>query len=256
MDDYFSVEVSDPGQEYWNMDPIVPTYNDELSWGDNTPTYDYENYDFQGPTYDEMGYETPYQEYGPTYQEMGYDQEYGPTYQEMGYEPSQGGYYGGGDADAQEGGFYGGGPNERPMPGYGQPQQTRGYGQQQPQQRQQPGQPQQNRGLLGGLFGGGGGGGGGGGFGDILGTLGGLALVGGVGALLGSMLSNKSSGGGTPSPISMPGSNLTPTKLASPGMNPGYAMGASAAPVMGSTTSNLGKLISPGAIAPIPPGMM
>jgi hypothetical protein len=70
MDDYFSVEVSDPGQEYWNMDPIAPTWDDELSWGDNTPIYDnsnydyesggnynYDNYDFQGPTYDEMGYD-------------------------------------------------------------------------------------------------------------------------------------------------------------------------------------------------------
>jgi hypothetical protein len=176
----------------------------------------------------------------------------------------QGGDYSGtGPEYGQQGPYYGSQPG---MPGQPPRAQQPGYGQQ-PQQRQQPGQQQrqqpgygqqpqqQNKGLLGGLFGGGGGGGGG--FGDILGTLGGLALVGGVGALLGSMLSNKSGGGGgTPSPISMPGSTLTPTKLATPGMNPGYAMGASVAPVMGSTTSNLGKLISPGAIAPVPPGMM
>jgi hypothetical protein len=95
---------------------------------------------------------------------------------------------------------------------------------------------------LGGLLGGGGTGQGGGS--DLFGTLGALALGGGLGYLLSNVLSNKSSqaAAGAPSPISMPGSNLgTPQKLASGGVNPGYAMGQPVAPAM-NLSSNLGKI--------------
>ena len=121
--------------------------------------------------------------------------------------------------------------NGNPMsPQQQQQYQTRQqYNQQQGQQRQQQG----GGSMLGNLVGGGGS--------SLLGTLGGLALVGGAGYLLSQLLSHKSSGGaGTVNPVNIPQGNLQYNQLASPGTNPGYSMGqpvAPAQPVPSSLTS-------------------
>jgi len=243
MDDWFSVDVSDPGSDWWNAEPISQTWNDSYDYSYDMPAYDYTNYDFQGPTYDEMGYDAPYQEQGPTYDELGYDapyQEQGPTYDELGYGQDQGGYYGGGDADAQEGGFYGGGPSQRPMPEYGQPQQpgqTRSMpapGPQQPGQPQRPGQQQPSLldRAIGAVTGGGSGGGGGGG--SLMDSLFPMLLAGGAGYLLSNLIGSKSGGGAAPGgSIGAFGVNqaaLSPTK---PLNTPGSIMGASSQPAWG-----------------------
>ena len=111
-------------------------------------------------------------------------------------------------------------------------------------------------GLLGSLFGGGGTSGTPSGGSDLFGSLGALALGGGLGYLLSNVLSSKSNpSGGAPTPITMPGSNLSaaPT-LVNPGVNPGYAMGQPVAPAQG-LPSNLGR-INPGPIQTINPQTM
>lgn len=111
-------------------------------------------------------------------------------------------------------------------------------------------------GFLGSLFGGGGKTGTTGGGSDLFGSLGALALGGGLGYLLSNVLSNKGTpSGGAPTPITMPGSNLSaaPT-LVNPGVNPGYAMGQPVAPVQG-LPSNLGR-INPGPMQTINPQTM
>ena len=127
--------------------------------------------------------------------------------------------------------------NGNPMqPGQQQPGQQQ-PGQQQPgqQPRQQPGVNNQN-----GNGGGNNQNGSGSSFSDMLGTLGGLALVGGVGALLSHYLGGKAvDNAAQVNPVNIPTGNYTPgAKLNTPTTNPGSQMGQPVAPVQ-PMTSNL-----------------
>jgi len=259
-----SVTVSDPGSEYNNMQPITPTYdtNYDINWGDQSPVYDYSNYDYSNNDYSNYDYSNdggfdngyggptePIYQYptnpygGAAYDEEGnlmpgyaLDENNNPVWQGSDYQ-GQGPEYG------QQGPYYGNQPGQP-----GQPPRAQQPGQ---QRQQQPGQQQQQQNRSGGLFGGGNNQGGGS---DLFGTLGALALGGGLGYLLSNVLSGKSSGdaGAPPSAISMPGSNLgTPTKLASGGVNPGYAMGQPVAQAQPLQT-NLGKLNPMGSMPTMP----
>jgi hypothetical protein len=276
------VTVGDPGQQYWDMQPITPTYD--------YPIYDYNNYDSTafdqygnyptdngtgydngsgGPVYSPYQYPTnsyggsPYDDNGNLMPGWATDENNNPVYTgDSTYNDQTGTTASGNNPYGQtvynpDGTttYYPPGAN---VPGQQQPGVNRSIGTQQPQasqqprtgqqQPQQPGQ-QQNRGILGSIFGGDQTGGGNGGSSGLLGTLGMLAAGAGVGALLSNMLGNKASGGSgsvTPAHAASIGpGNLSYTQLANPGTNPGYAMGASSAPVSGLTT-NLGRLNTSG----------
>ena len=266
IDDSGYVTIGDPGPGYDNAQPIAPT------WGDTTPVVDPNQptdygYSTNTDVYPDPGSPTGYSDiYGnqvdSTGQPVTYDSK-GQLVDSNGNVIGQAGPYQYTPTDTttttdangnlvtvdhngnvvtqnQSGGYdqYGNplpstpattaaanqaiarqlGTTQPGQPGYGQP----GYG-----------QPGTN---------------GSSGSSGLLGTLGMLAAGAGVGALLSNLLSNKSSSSSSSAAPAQaaniaPG-NLSFNKLATPGVNPGYAMGASSAPVSGLTT-NLGNLISP-----------
>jgi len=84
----------------------------------------------------------------------------------------------------------------------------------------------------------------GGGSNDLLNTLAGIAAVGGIGALLGSLFTHKATSNVQASPVSMPGATITPTQLNTPTTAPGQVMGTPAPQALPRPTG-LGTLITP-----------
>jgi hypothetical protein len=273
------VTVGDPGSQYNDMQPIQPTYDypvydynnyDSTAFDQNGnyPTDNGTGFDngSGGPVYSPYQYPTspgggsPYDDNGNLMPGWTTDENNNPVYTgDSTYNDQTGTTASGNNPYGQTvynpdgtSTYYPPGstvPGQQPRTNTQQPQQPRTNTQQPQQPGQQPGQ-QQNKGILGSIFGGDqtGGGNGGGGNG-LLGTLGMLAAGAGVGALLSNLLGNKSNGGGgsvAPAHAATIGpGNLSYTQLANPGTNPGYAMGASSAPVT-TSTSNLGRLNTSG----------